>query len=49
VLVASSAALAADDVDPARATCKQYNSASHQGRIDLGERMLAALKGIASR
>ena len=45
VLVASSAALAADDLDPAKATCKQYNSASRQSKIDIGETMFAALHG----
>ena len=45
VLVASSAALAAGDVDPATVNCKQYNSASHQGKVDIGETMFAAVQG----
>ena len=45
VLVASSAALAAGDVDPATVNCKEYNSASHPGKVDIGETMFAALQG----
>lgn len=43
VLVASSVARAADNVDPATVTCQQYNSAGHQGKVDIGETMFAAL------
>ena len=37
-------ALCAEAIDPAAVTCKDYNTATHQGMMDIGATMRASLK-----